>query len=420
MHSTGRGTTTVLATWISRLLNTPGRLAFLAFVAVYFLLIRYCAYAYFRDPSSAFFDPSRGYDRLYSLQRQVEADHFLLNSSLWSLPKTHPYRPKLCIGIATIARDGEQYIRSTVGSLLAGLKDTEREEIHIAILIAHTTPHDHPLYSEAWPEALADSLLFYNVSQQRFAELELMAKEKNFAKKGIFDYTYVLQHCLDSGADWIAMVEDDTLAVEGWYPHTIKALEKADDQHRHDSGSDWLYLRLFFTEEFLGWNSEESLDYILLSLGLTSIITILLLFTRRWIFAKFLTNSVIVTQGFICTPALIALYFAAGRLSMHPLRDGVYEMPEFGCCAQGLVFSHEMTPRIIDHLIRTGEGFVDQILEAWANEHGLMRWMVVPSLLQHIGGHSSKGDDFGEKAVWGRSVAEKIWNFGFELYGSDG
>jgi hypothetical protein len=34
---------------------------------------------------------------------------------------------------------------------------------------------------------------------------------------------------------------------------------------------------------------------------------------------------------------------------------------------------------------------------------------------QHIGGKSSKGDDY-ESFRWNRSVAANIWNFDFELF----
>lgn len=91
-------------------------------------------------------------------------------------------------------------------------------------------------------------------------------------------------------------------------------------------------------------------------------------------------------------------------------------MPKFGCCGQGFAFSHQMAPKLIARLASVRVGFVDEIIEAWANEVDLVRWVAIPSLLQHIGGHSSKGDDYGGKAKYDRSVAEKIWNFGFEMY----
>ena len=68
----------------------------------------------------------------------------------------------MCIGIATVAREGEQYIRDTVGSLLAGLNQTQRSEILLLILIAHTTPSTHPVFDEPWFRTLPDKVILYD------------------------------------------------------------------------------------------------------------------------------------------------------------------------------------------------------------------------------------------------------------------
>ena len=325
--------------------------------------------------------------------------------------------PKLCIGIATVGRENEQYIRSTIGSLLESLSDSERNEIYLAVLIAHTEPDTHPIYSEGWLITLADKVLLYDVPAEQRDQLIEWENEKNYARKAIFDYTYVMQKCVDRSADWVAMVEDDTLAVADWYPRLMASLTEADNKHRADGHQgEWLYLRMFFTEEFLGWNSEEWPSYLFAAVGRVAFNMAILLVLRRYVLKNTLTNAAIAVWSFIYVPALIALYFLAGRLSVQPLQPGVHEMSNFGCCAQGLVFSSSMATKTIDHLRQVGAGFVDQLIETWANNEGYVRWAVMPSLLQHIGVHSSKGDDMGDQAKWARSVAEKIWNFGFELY----
>ena len=412
--------------------TTGGRL-FLAFIVVYLLLIRQCNVNNYRDPTSVFFDPVRGYQRHYSLARQREAEAYLENSSWQSPSGKSPHdrtKPKLCVGIATIARastnasqEQEQYVRATIGSLLDGLDgDTERPEIQLVVLIAHTDPKDHPIYEELWLLNAADKVLTYGgVPDAQKEELTTWEREKNYVRKAIFDYTFVLEKCASTGAQWIAMVEDDTLAVKNWYPRAMAALEQADDRLRvqADGGeTDWLYLRMFYTEEFLGWNSEEWPIYLFVSVLLVAGTAATLSVLRRLPpFRALVTDTFIKVTLLICIPSLIILYFLAGRQSVSPmLRPGVSEMPRFGCCAQGLIFSSGMAPKIITRLKDAGQGFVDQLIEAWANEARLVRWVVVPSLLQHIGAHSSKGDDLGEQAKWDRSVAEKIWNFGFEMY----
>lgn len=396
--------------------RSPGAVSLIAFLFIYLALVRYCTYAFYRDPTSAFFDPIQGYERKYSLQRQQEANSFIHNANRSDFATIKPNNVKMCVGIATVGRDEEQYVLSTIGSLLDGLATQEREEIFFVILIAHTAPHVHPIYGEQWLTNVVDKVLLYDVSHKQTTDLMDWEKNKDYRKKAIFDYTYVLQRCHDTGAQWIAMIEDDTLAVKGWYKNAIEALETANEQYPSTYEDDWLYMRLFFTEEFLGWNSEEWPRYLAGSVGVTGMATMVLLLLRLFALEKAITNILIAVICLICTPACILLYFLAGRLSMQPLSPGMYQMPKFGCCAQGLVFSNQMAPKVIARLAQKREGFVDEIVEAWANEANLVRWVVIPSLLQHIGGHSSKGDDYGGKSKYDRSVAEKIWNFGFEMY----
>ncbi|KAK4695617.1 hypothetical protein P7C71_g2162, partial [Lecanoromycetidae sp. Uapishka_2] len=405
-----------VSTSFRRLRARPGAFAFIGFLFIYVALIRYCSVIYYRDPTSAFFDPARGYQKLYSARRQEDVDLFIHNANVSSFPQITPKKVRMCVGIATIAREQEQYVKRTIGSLLDGLTPNDRAEIYFAVLIAHTASNEHPVYGEQWLTNVVDKVLLYDVSQKKADDLLQWETAKDYRKKAIFDYTYVLQKCVDTGAQWIAMVEDDTLAVDGWYARAIEALETADEQHPPTKDQDWLYMRMFYTEEFLGWNAEEWPRYLIGSIAVVGMTTMVFLLVRQCMFEKYITNTVLLVVAMVCCPACILLYFAAGRISMQPLVPGVYQMPKFGCCAQGLIFSAQTAPRVIARLAQKREGFVDEIIEAWANEANLVRWVVVPSLLQHLGAHSSKGDDFGDKAKHDRSVAEKIWNFGFELY----
>ena len=397
--------------------SRPGTSAFLAFLLVYLALIRYCSQAYYRDPTSAFFDPARGYEPRYSAERQNDADNLVRDANVTTYVQTTPQDPQMCIGIATVAREQDQYVRRTIGSLIDGLEANEREQILLLVLVAHVDPDTHPVYGEPWLTNVADKTLLYDVSQARLQNLRDWETNKDYTKKAIFDYTYVLQKCVDAGTRWIAMIEDDTLAVEGWFSRTMDALQKADAQHPTTEEMDWLYLRLFYTEEFLGWNTEEWRGYLAASIAVTGMTGMALLLIRQFLFEKTITNGVIAVMCLVCAPACISLYFMAGRLSMHPPPPGVYRMPNFGCCAQGLVYPRSMASKVINRLSQVREGYVDQIVEAWANEANLVRWVTVPSLLQHVGASSSKGDDRGSAAKHGRSVAEKIWSFSFEEYG---
>lgn len=403
----------MLRRWWSK----PGASAFIVIVIIYIGLVHYCSVTYYRDPTSAFFDPDRAYERVYSKERQQKADNYIHNANTSTFPRIEKDKVQMCVGISTVKREGnEQYVRSTIGSLMDSLSPAERARIYLTVLIAHTTPTIHPIYGEPWLTNIADKVLLYNVNEKQLQDLKDWEKKNNYRRKAVFDYAFVLQHCVDTGAPWIAIIEDDTVAAGGWYSRAIEALENNDAQRHWNSRPDWLYLRLFFTERFLGWNKEEWPHYLATSAGLAGMNAMILLLVRQFKFERTITNTFVAIACLGCTPAFIALYFLAGRLSMNPLVPGVFDMPNFGCCGQGLVFPRQMATKVVDRLVQKRTGYVDAMLEEYARESDLDRMVMMPSVLQHIGAKSSKEDDFGAQAKSRKTVAESIWNFGFEHY----
>ncbi|KAL8662819.1 MAG: hypothetical protein Q9202_004421 [Teloschistes flavicans] len=400
------------------ILTTVAGRSFLVFLFAYLLLLYLGQHAFYADPTSVFFDSRRAYQHPYSSHRQRQADDFVETTEK-SLDKNDSAlrgtRSSLCLGIATVERSGPQYLRHTLGSLMEGLTDEERHTIHTVILIGHTQPQNHSIYHEPWLKALSNQILTYNISNAK--QLDLLTeweRHQDYRRKAIYDYTYLLEACTHSGATHIAMIEDDVLAVQGWHARTKAALELINAKR-----VDWLYLRLFFTEQFFGWNREFWPTYVLASVGVVAAVAILLLSLHNTIhFRTSLPSQIIVLASLVYTPACILLYFMAGRVSMRPMAPGVHEMPNFGCCAQGFVFPAAVAPRVVSKLKEKELGFVDMIIEEWANEEDLKRFAVIPSVLQHIGSHSSKGDDFGPTQPM--SVAETIFNFGFERYEQEG
>jgi hypothetical protein len=128
-----------------------------------------------------------------------------------------------------------------------------------------------------------------------------------------------------------------------------------------------------------------------------------------------LNNTAIFILCGACTPLCIVLFFAAGKPTVLPLPPGVNEMNEYGCCSQGLVFSQSKVQDMIKWYEEKNVGFVDMLTEEYGDRYGDVRWALTPSVLQHVGKRSSKGDDYGGNSKYNRSVAEKIWNFAFEM-----
>lgn len=405
----------LLTRWQSRIL--------LSFLLLYVFAIGYCHQAYYRDPGSFFFNPQWGYQPNYSLIRRQQAESFIASYSASAPPDTNNDENKdgrvMCIGIPTVKRPSEQYIDISVGSLLSSLTQKERDGIHMDVLFAHADPSEHPSYSAPWVPHLVDTVLTYNTSDPGFSHLRDLENNRMYAEKGVFDYVYMLDSCYKTNARYIAIFEDDVLAQEGWYARALSGLRDLEKHgSRNENGPSWVYMRLFYTEKFLGWNSEEWPTYTFWSICVLLTPAIASIFLRRKIpsLRNSLSNTFISIITLFCLPACIILYFMAGRVSMQPLHPGVNLMSNFGCCSQGLVFPREMVPRIMDRLTKTKAGPIDSIIEDWADEEDLQRWALTPSVVQHIGRKSAKANPAAtvqEKSEL--NDARGLWNFAFEL-----
>jgi len=212
------------------------------------------------------------------------------------------------------------------------------------------------------------------------------------------------------------MLEGDVLAAPGWLERSIWAAQQVDARAETPAAGgrpSWLYIRMFWTETYLGWNSEEWPTYAFWS-GVAWLACVVALVAVRTVSPRarvVLSNFTIALLTCVCLPLWIVLYFAAGRMTVQPPASGVRRMDNFGCCSQGMIFSSSQVPTIIDAIEQRIEGYMDMLLETLARKDSLERWAIFPSLLQHIGGESSKGDAVAD------ARARMIWNFAFERYG---
>jgi hypothetical protein len=89
-------------------------------------------------------------------------------------------------------------------------------------------------------------------------------------------------------------------------------------------------------------------------------------------------------------------------------------MSNYGCCAQGLVFPSSLVSDLLDCESRNMTGFSDMLTEELANRENEIRWALTPSVLQHVGQKSAKGDTFEQGSNSHVSIAQSLWNFAFE------
>jgi hypothetical protein len=229
-------------------LEKPSLVLLLAFLLLYSLAFLTTRSLSQRDPTSYFFDPAKGYKRVYSLFRQEQAEEFTRQVSQGAhVAKWDPEQIEetLCVGVATVARHETRYFRAAVGSLLEGLTAQERARIYLILFIAHTDPTLHPAFSETWLHSVADEVLLYNKSLpaaqiNRLRELE--RANKRFNDKPLFDYGYLIKGCLSSPASHMALFEDDIIAIDGWFHRTENALEEMKNRIKQDQVADGKFL----------------------------------------------------------------------------------------------------------------------------------------------------------------------------------
>lgn len=208
----------------------------LFFFAFFALLTFYVRSQSYRDPTSVFFNPWTAYDPDYTAIRLKEADEYIesVNNNVTeaTVPKAGE-KPGLCVGIASIARHGVRYFKSSVGTVLEGMSEAERADIHLILFIAHTDPTEHPAYAEPWLHNVPDQLLLYDpatVDIDYIHSLETEAAKVSGREKALFDYKYLLQACEAVGSPYVIMLEDDVVALDGWYHRTRAALDSAEQQ----------------------------------------------------------------------------------------------------------------------------------------------------------------------------------------------
>ncbi|PFH56259.1 hypothetical protein XA68_16825 [Ophiocordyceps unilateralis] len=356
------------------------------------------------DPSSVFYDARRAYRAPFSNLRVREVEAFLRRAAKRPMPnrttttttmtKTTGRPPLLCVGIPSISRQSEAFVGHAVGSLLDTLSPLERDLIFLVVLLADGDPSMHSAYRQDWLRRLPDEVLVYGDdgvaanSSANFRRLPARGPAERVEKMRL-DHAALVETCRARNAPYFALVEDDVVASRDWFVRLRRALS-----HLESSGRDWIYLRLFYSEFLMGWNAEEWLGYSQVIAAAYGLLILLLLELRRRHRLGSSPGCVFVLALCLWMPAMIGLVFMVGRVSLRRLGpsppEGVREMPNYGCCAQGLVFPRRHLQGLHDLLASPPFAFAgDQILEDYARDRGLARFALRDSV-SHPGASSAE------------------------------
>ncbi|PTB62325.1 glycosyltransferase [Trichoderma citrinoviride] len=396
---------------------------------IWLIAIRYCQVTTYYDPSSYFFRSDAAYEPFYSAIREQEADDYLDSRHSHHNRLTKGARanirqaaPSYCIGIPTLQRERAQFFPRTAASLVDTLTPEQRELIHIIVLLSDTDATENSAFGQDWLHAIADTVIVHEdtpedlVSENGYQTIprhfEVAARDERVRR----DYAVLSETCRLNEADYFILVEDDVIAARDWFER-LQAATPVVNERAVAKRQDWLYIRLFYTETYMGWNSEEwgtySRNIALIYMAVLGVMlavrhlhqkTSASLKERTSKHSKLLMANILM----IWVPLFIALGFMAGRLTVSPLPTGVLEMPRYGCCSQGLVIPNRHLTLLKDRFLDSPFDLpADSTIEKTADDLDLGKWAVVPSVLQHIGarGSSAKG-----------GAIKSTWNFSFERF----
>ncbi|KAI1271485.1 integral membrane protein [Xylaria sp. FL0933] len=386
----------------------------IGFVVIYVFLIGILRSLCWRDPTSMFFQPERAHASTYStyrIRQAVQHAEFLSSSTETQVSKSRQTPPELCVGIPSVRREGVSYLKLALGSLQYGLSHEERARLYFVVLLAHVNQTEHPDYGQPWLTGMVDKLATYHDDEERFTLAQSMESQAH-AVKSKFDYSIVMEECEKTAAPYILIIEDDVVFLDGWRHRTMNALSTANAKSWDFGQAGFLYLRLFYYEGLLGWNSESWPTYLAASLAIMTIVLSSLLVTRRYVARAYLTQTVLFLVTLVFAPLFIILFFAAGRNCMLPQPAGVHIMDQYACCGQGLVFPRSTVTKGLLPLFRNdlwSEVPTDSFIEQYAEDTGALRWALTPVVMQHIGGQSSYNGRRGDMYQ-----PSRLWNFGFE------
>ncbi|CAG1974068.1 unnamed protein product [Fusarium graminearum] len=384
--------------------------AYAVLAMIWLSLFQLCRIYTYYDPSSFFYDPRKAYETRYTDLRERDADHLLNtlhHASIDKLSNVNSIKndvdirgqdKRICIGIPSVRREKQHFLPRTMASLVEGLDAGQRSALRITVLLADDDPMSHPAFGQEWLHVLADEVLLYGNDSSsvvpnvyRYVQPFASEEDKTLLRNDRVhrDYATLMANCRATEAQYFVLMEDDVIAGRHWLNRLLDGLEYLE---RTDKAGNWLYLRLFYSETYLGWNSEQWPEYLVRSFCFYTMVLSLYLVVvavdtrRRSHTFHYKAHGYNVLHLTFWSASFIALYFMAGRLTVDSYNEGIQEMPNYGCCAQGLVIPQQHLLTLENALHAAADDIAgDSLIEKFAGDQALKKYAIVPSLLQHVG-----------------------------------
>lgn len=269
------------------------------------------------------------------------------------------------------------------------MSEKERSRLSVNVLFANINPKEHIAWNRQWISKLTDSAYSYTTKDPVYETVRQYEEAGEISRKAIYDYTFAMRQCYDSGAQWIAIFEDDIIFADGWYLQTLRSLFDISKRIKDQTAqAEWIYLRLFNQERSTGWASRRigGNHEFLISLGVAAAFCPMLLIGRKHSpkLRRHVDDHTLGVVFCLIIPSFVVLFFQAGKASLLPPSPGTY-MQRYGCCSQGLVFPREIISTVIDYLHFREDGKIDVLINQLQIKENLDRYTLYPVQLQHVG-----------------------------------
>ncbi len=215
------------------------------------------------------------------------------------------------------------------------------------------------------------------------------------------DYAFCLESTLKlSSPKYLLVLEDDAVAFKGIFENIFYILDhRIEHQILHDSvtveTNRWGWIKLYYPELWAGFGFEESkfqelIAIIIFGAGAFYLLALALINPRPH-FIFMLSFSIV---GAIYVLLVVLVMTRQTFLELRRLHSFFYRIsPDRGCCTPAVLYSSKWITEIVKYLRSSAcqrcHLGVDLALSDFAEQNNLTCYLVEPSLVRHIGMHST-------------------------------
>ncbi|KAK9710062.1 hypothetical protein K7432_008663 [Basidiobolus ranarum] len=317
-------------------------------------------------------------------QRIQEAEKFIQNLPSRNTPPVfaiNPHGLDVCIGIlpSNHPENFLQVAEVTIGSLFDTFTAEDRSRIHVTLFLPETGSKAHLEATKGYSHLLNSVLLYPEQGYQKIVSLDNPVassggQEYNRNTKEIFEYAHILQHC-DAKRPMYTLILRDVVATRDWFRQLELALASVNYR------DDWLYMRMFYSEELLGFHLRDSL-WIFLYISASIVLF-------KWMLHRFLPGHpnyhTFLTISLVLLICLIP--WSIGRQNLFPISSGASELPN-GCCTEAVVYNQNHIPALLSSLLDHESSHIRPLtsrLSQFATAQQLRQLAWTPSAFQAVG-----------------------------------